>query len=122
MKSHFRTQLQAAPVGRRNGRTTWRLLMPLHFWHAPVSEQITAPAGFVTDFASIPRLPLVWWIMSDYGHPAAVIHDYLCESRSHPRKFADEVFHAALIACRVPRWRASLMYTAVRSYAIARRL
>lgn len=122
MTSRFLNQLIATPAGRTSGRTTWILRAVLSFYYAPAKEKIHVPEGFITDFASIPRLPLMWWLMSDYGHPAAVVHDYLCERRSHPRKFADEVFYAALLAAGVPRWRASLMYSAVRSYAVARGL
>lgn len=122
MKSRFISDLVAAPIGRTAGRTKWRLAEELAFYFAPVKDKITVPAGFVTDFASIPRIPLVWWLMSDYGHPAAVVHDYLCELKQYPRKFGDEVFHAALLACKVPPWRARLMYGAVRAYAIAMRL
>jgi hypothetical protein len=40
--------------------------------------EIKVPAGYKTDFASIPR-PLWWWI-SPHGkyERAAVIHDYIC--------------------------------------------
>lgn len=117
MKSRFINQLLAAPFGRRDGRTTWQLAAPLEFYYAPVRERLTVPAGYVTDFASIPRLPLLWWLMSDYGQPAAVVHDYLCDRKQYPRKFADEVFRAALHACGVSPWRAAVMFAAVRSYA-----
>lgn len=122
MKSHFVNQLYAAPIGHYRGRSTWRLIVGLHFYYEPLKTRFSVPPGFVTDFASVPRMPFIWWLMSDYGHPAAVVHDYLCERRLYPRKFVDNVFFHALLACGVPRWRAALMYSAVRSYATVKGL
>lgn len=44
-------------------------------------EEIVIPAGFVTDFATVPRL--LWGIVQPVGkqNPATLIHDYLYEQR-----------------------------------------
>src|SRR4051812_33768138 len=41
-------------------------------------QTITVPAGFVTDFASVPQF--MYWLIPSYGQytNAAVVHDYLC--------------------------------------------
>jgi len=62
---------------------------------------ITVPAGFETDYASVPRLPLMWLIAGDVAHEAAVLHDFLYRIHSLPdvdRKQADECF-LALMEC-----------------------
>ena len=34
------------------------------------------PAGFVTDLASVPRLPLAWWVAGGRAARPAVLHDW----------------------------------------------
>ena len=77
---------------------------------------ITVPIGFRTDFASVPR-PL-WSFLPPVGlyAKAAVIHDYLYESKSRPRKEADEIFLEAMVILGVPRWKRTLMFWAVRVF------
>lgn len=114
--------LYSTPHARENGRTTWRLVAPLRYLYAPANHTITVHEGFITDYASIPRLPFVWWLMSDHGHTAAVVHDYLCRDPATPRRYADAVFLDALLTTGVSGWRARIMWAAVRSYATLRGL
>lgn len=54
-------------------------------------ELVSVPPGFVTDFASIPR---IFWSLLPPDGPycyAAIIHDYLYWEQSLPRDKADEV-------------------------------
>lgn len=76
---------------------------------------LTVPAGFKTDFASVPRLPLSFLLTGDFGHKAAVVHDYLY-SLKVKRRWVDAVFEAGLRAEEVPWWRRKLMWGAVRSF------
>jgi len=62
---------------------------------APVN--IKVPAGFATDLASVPRLPVVHWLFAGRARRAAILHDWLYELR-YPRKWADRVFRAAMQA------------------------
>jgi hypothetical protein len=73
------------------------------------------PATFKTDFASVPRAPLVFWLTGDVSHKAAVIHDYLY-TLGEPRKYADAVFRAAMKTEGVSGWRRGLMWAAVRVF------
>lgn len=75
---------------------------------------VTVPAGFVTDFASVPRP--IWWILPKWGRygNAAVIHDYLYASKLYSRPTADAWFLEAMGVLGVrplTRW---VMYKAVR--------
>lgn len=72
------------------------------------------PAGFTSDFASVPRLPLTYALLGAYGHAAAVLHDWLYYSTTLSRADADRVFFNALRSSGIARWRARLMYAGVR--------
>jgi hypothetical protein len=74
---------------------------------------VTVPKGFLTDFASVPRLPFAYWFTGGLGDRAAVLHDYLYALKV-PRAWADAAFHAALKADNVSGWRRALMYAGVR--------
>ena len=109
--SKFITSLDVELVGE--GR--WRLLSPLIFQSELVGI-IAVPAGFVTDFASVPRLPLAYLIAGDTAHAAAVVHDYLYETGTGTKADADRVFLEAMEAIGEDRWRRTLMYWAVRIF------
>ncbi len=76
---------------------------------------ITVPDGFETDLASIPRL--LWPIFAPHDPryaAAAVVHDYLYRWDGFTKVAADAVFYEAMRVLNVPRWRALIMYFAVR--------
>jgi len=77
------------------------------------AEVVTVPAGYDTDFASVPRLPLAFYLAGGRGVRAATLHDYLYE-KQHPRKWADSVFYHALLAEGEPEVIAKAMHDAVR--------
>lgn len=84
-----------------------------------LSIKIAVYAGFVTDFASVPRI--LWMIIPPWGRysPAAVIHDflYLCgeiNGQRITRAFADWIFLTFMISLGVPKWKAYCMYFGVR--------
>lgn len=56
----------------------------------------TIPAGFVTDFASVP--PQVSWLIPSYGKYtlAAIVHDYLCVElgNSYRNRYTDPTWQA----------------------------
>jgi hypothetical protein len=81
---------------RQLGRSRWATLAPLTFISARAGR-ITVPAEFITDLASVPRLPLAYLLTGDRARGPAVIHDYLYQ---HPdwsdRALADLVFTEAM--------------------------
>jgi hypothetical protein len=92
----------------------WRLTEPL-FYESDIAKQtIVVPAGFETDFASVPRLPFVFLLAGDCADEAAVIHDYLYSSRMLPRATADAVLREASEVMGVPAWRRWMMWAGVR--------
>jgi hypothetical protein len=97
-------------------RDKWRLDSALRYQSNAIGDVVTVPAGFVTDFATVPRLPVVYLMFDGYGDRAAVVHDYLYRSGDHPRSTCDQVFYESLLADGVSNWRAGLMYAAVRVF------
>ena len=94
------------------GEGEWRLLEDVDYadkdnnmWHVP--------AGFCTDFASVPRLPFAYWLTGGTGHRAAVVHDYLCRT-GFERKRADALFHEMLRSTGVNPCRSWAMWAGVR--------
>ena len=94
-------------------RKTWRLLAPFSYLD-PDHGRIEVPADFETDFASVPRWPLTFALLGQYGHAAAVIHDWLYRAGTLSRADADRVFLNALRSSGIARWRAWLMWAGVR--------
>ncbi|GAA0586621.1 DUF1353 domain-containing protein [Halomonas salifodinae] len=98
-----------------HGPGQWRLARDLIYSSARYGQLIEAPSGFVTDYASVPRLPFVFVLTGDTGHRAAVIHDYLYRhgAPQWSRRQADQIFRDALLESE-PRWRAWIMWAGVR--------
>jgi hypothetical protein len=74
------------------------------------------PAGFITDFASIPR-----WAISLFGRPtraqfqrASLLHDYLLVHKVEDNKRASDLFYKVLLEDGVKLWKAYIMYFSVR--------
>lgn len=119
--SVFLTELRAAkPIFDQSsdGRGTWRLLEPLEYSSDLLGGIVSVPAGFLTDFASVPRIPVAFLFMGNQVHEAAVVHDWLYsthafEGKPITRETADQVFREACIACGSYGWKAWLFYKGV---------
>jgi hypothetical protein len=111
----FHSTLRVTLVTMADGSTRWRIDEPLTFESATAGQTFTVPAGFVTDFASVPRLPLAYLLTGDTAHAPAVVHDWLYVTRKVDRKTADAVFLEAMEETGVPWWRRRLMWIAVRA-------
>ncbi len=99
----------------------WRLTEDLkyvtsHFWEGRLIGLIEVPDGFETDFASVPRLPVVWLLAGDTAHQPAVVHDWLYVNRKFSRSTADAIFAEAMATIGVPLWRRAAMWLAVRIF------
>lgn len=91
----------------------WLLLQPLVY--TGKVDTFTVPAGFRTDFASVPHA-LTWLVPRTGRHNrAAVLHDYLVRTPSLvSRKDADGIFRRVLRELDVDPVRRWLMYAGVR--------
>jgi len=72
--------------------------------------------GFLTDFASIPRLFWIWIPPNGLYGKAAVIHDYLYKNHYFERAQADLIFLEAMKILGVPEKKRKTMYRAVRMF------
>ena len=112
MKAKFKTALQVKLIDEQRNR--WRVMQPLVFYSALFAHFFSVPAGTITDFASVPRVPLAYLLAGDTARAAAVVHDYLYTGIVE-REVADDVFLEAMAASGVPAWRRYPMYLAVRA-------
>lgn len=94
----------------------WVLAQPLVYQSDVAGITITVPAGFQTDLASVPRLPVIYLLCGDTSTAAAVVHDYLYGSNLVDRATADAVLREASAVTGVPAWRRGLMWAGVRLF------
>lgn len=105
---------------RLNQDGTGELLKDFRFLSEDYGKAYTVPKGFITDFASVPRLPFAYLLAGNTAHWAAVIHDYLYRhAEVEPKEIADLVFHEAMAASGVPAWRRAIMFKAVSAFGRA---
>lgn len=97
-----------------DGRGIWRILEPFVFQSDVLGRTITVEKDFLTDYASVPRWPFIYWMFGDTSHKAAVLHDWLF----HHHEFCDEqtankVLLEAMEASGIPWWRRKGIYYGV---------
>ena len=81
-------------------------------------KEIYIPKGFITDGMSIPK-----WLQPFIGEPfegntlrAAIVHDYLCNSKSESQAFTHGIFREILKLDGVSAWRRNAAWLGVVSY------
>lgn len=81
-------------------------------------KEIYIPKGFITDGMSIPK-----WLQPVIGEPfegntlrAAIVHDYLCNSKSESQAFTHGIFREILKLDGVSKWRRNAAWLGVVSY------
>lgn len=123
VRDSFKTPLivELMPSGKR-----FRLHCGFTYLWKPEYLEIRVKAGFVTDFASIPRLARLIIPKLGRHNKAAVIHDaiyqgalakpYNVQYGGFTRRVADKIFLNAMQDLGVPKWKRTLMYWAVRLF------
>jgi len=114
MDSQFLTDLECKLVHSGWWRNTWELTAPLRYYSALAREIIEAPLGFRLDFASVPRVPIIWWIYGGTVHRPAAIHDLIYRTGLYPRRTGDLIFREAIQVDGGGRFVQDTMYMAVR--------
>lgn len=127
--SSFTTPLIVEPINSKE----WELKeeFEYHIGYKDSDFFIRVPAGFVTDFATVPRI--FWWLLPPWGKygKACVVHDYMCMYKyiyrrtpngvvkmNIPRAKADKIFLEAMEVLKVNKPTRLVMYYAVRAYAV----
>jgi len=115
MKNSFLTPLivEVLPTGKR-----FRLHFAFTYLWKPDTIPFRLPAGFETDFASIPRFFRIIIPKLGRWNKAAVIHDYIYQSSviQLMRSDADIIFLDAMTDLGVAKWKRYVMYWAVRGF------
>jgi len=117
LSSQFTTPLDVRPLsdGKR-----WVLLANFSYdvGYLGSGDTICVPAGFITDFASIPKL--AWSIIGGpwgkYGK-ATVIHDYLFETQQRSWRETNQIFLEGMRVLGVPWWKRTTMYSMVVAFS-----
>ncbi len=116
MNPGFYTELEVEPADEYDDNL-WRLQRNLNYYSGVLGKAVIVPAGFVTDFASVPRIPIAYDLCGSKANKASVVHDYLyAKGNICTREQADAVFKEAMAITGVPTWRRNLMWAAVRVF------
>lgn len=117
--SSFTDPLQIQQVD--NDETRWKIIGPFRYWtkgwhigdENNPEECIVVPVGFVTDFASVPKL--FWNILPPTGRygKAAIVHDFLYFTAIVNKDDADSIFLEAMKVLGVAWATRQAMYYAV---------
>lgn len=71
-------------------------------------------SGFVTDFASVPRIPIAFTLFAGKAKKSAVLHDWLYTHKPFSRAEADKAFLCAMEAEGLGWFTRQSMYRGVR--------
>lgn len=112
MKAKFLSALAVIQVTE----TDWQLVSPLVYWCEFLDRQLVVPEGFITDFASVPRLPFIYWFAGGATEAPAVLHDWFYRTNTSDltREQADALLYEAIVARGYSRLRGWLMWAGVR--------
>ena len=94
----MRVRFLADPEVRITGKNEWELLneFPCEIWREGQTPQIIkVHRGFVTDLASVPRLPGAYMLFGGKARRSAILHDWLY-SLGWDRQDADAIFKAGI--------------------------
>lgn len=116
--NNLNVSMQVAADGtdlkNRDGAQLWVLEEDFIYSSDVLGGVVIVPAGFVTDFSSVPRLPLVHMVLADMAQRAAVVHDYLYSTAVYTRKQADDVLMEAMTISGIPWAKRQAIYLGVR--------
>lgn len=96
------------------GSGKWTVSREFRYYSAVLGREVVVPVGFETDLASVPRLPVIFYLTGATCDEAAVIHDYLYTTKEVTRAQADAVLREASGVMGTPSWRSALMWLGVR--------
>ena len=72
--------------------------------------------GFITDFASVPRVPFAYTLFANKAKKSALLHDYLYSKRMYSRAECDRAFLCAMEKEGLNWATRQAMYRAVRLF------
>jgi len=113
MHSKFYSELYVEIL---NGGRKRKLVKKLIYYSKSLNQMVAVPEGFITDFASVPRI--FWNILPPSGKytKAAVLHDYFYQTHLVDKKTADIIFKEAMECLGVSKFKIWCMYNAVKFF------
>lgn len=87
---------------------------PLRYQSDVAARFFTVPVGFYTDFASVPRLGVLYALLGDRAHEPAVVHDWLYYADLIGRSESDDVLMEAMKVFNVSWWQRYPIWWGVR--------
>lgn len=102
------------PLRNRDGRRLFSLISPLNYQSKLIPGILVVDAGFVTDYGSVPRLPVVYSILGEIAHEPYVIHDMMYSKAIVAREVADRILAEALRVMGIPEWKCEVIYEGAR--------
>lgn len=100
-----------------SGHPTLVPLKQRHWWVLAEDwtyHGFTIPAGFLTDFDSIPPIPGVYALFKGRARRSALLHDYHYATGCVSKEVADDFFYRTMLEDGVNRTLAKQMYRAVK--------
>jgi hypothetical protein len=97
----------------------WALLKPISWQPNPgqkALDRVDVPAGFVTDFASIPRAFYTLLRPDGEYSYAAIFHDYLYWTQTRSKEESDEIFRLAMLDFNIDGIIVATIYEAVHRF------
>lgn len=97
MRAGFRAPIAVRRTGGYDaaGRAIWELTEPLFFWSPAWRSWLMVPKGFRTNYASVPRLPFVFWWYGDKVYEEPALHDFVYTAHAIHRVTLDEAGEVA---------------------------
>lgn len=112
------------PIRETDSGTIWITDRPCAYRSAITEKLYCVPGGFVTDLASVPRVPFAYWSLGGRAAAAAVVHDFLFAEGIRlglimDMQEANAVFLEAMLETGVPEKMAYSIYFATVNYGEA---
>lgn len=112
------TDTNGIPLSSRFGDPLYRLKEDLIYQTDVWNATVTVPAGFITDFASVPRIPIIYDFVGNQAQEPATIHDYLYITAPVVQWKADKLFLEAMLVTKLSKWKAYTLYFGVRTASL----
>lgn len=116
-KAGFKNQAELRHIGGKH----FQLLKPLTFYSVKYGREFTAPAGMLTDLASIPALAQSFCQVLGNNLRSAILHDFHCtevgkRANNVNQKQTDDIFREGLAVDNVRTSKARLMFGMVTAF------
>jgi hypothetical protein len=91
----------------------WRVVDHPFRYESDLAGLITVPIGFVTDLASVPRIPFIYDALGADDNKPACVHDWIYTTGKYPKDIADKILLEASAVIGMAAWRRRLIYWGV---------